>query len=151
MSGIEYRVGGVERSEGGKKIYFGHGDELERFNYSYQLYKSIIRSYPLKTLANWVPYSVIEKVGTWMSKTSKGHNKKKYQFQESSDTKASYRSHMDYWFKNTSWDMIVCGHSHVSDHYQNNDKQYLNNGYAQHTKTFLYLNNFEPEFVALAE
>ncbi len=55
---------------GGKVVYLGHGDELCWNDWAYQFYKSIIRSRPMRFLADHIPKSLCLRTAGKMSKTS---------------------------------------------------------------------------------
>ena len=55
---------------GGRAVYLGHGDELCWNDWAYQLYKSIIRSQPLRYLADRLPSSLRMKTVQRMSSPS---------------------------------------------------------------------------------
>ncbi|MGI6456536.1 MAG: UDP-2,3-diacylglucosamine diphosphatase [bacterium] len=55
---------------GGRAVYLGHGDELCWNDWAYQLYKSIIRSQPLRYLADRLPSSLRMKTVQRMSSVS---------------------------------------------------------------------------------
>ena len=50
----------------------------------------------------------------------------------------NFRQSAEVFYTKVPFDIIVCGHSHVKDHYvSTNGFEYVNNGYAQHTQTYI--------------
>lgn len=135
----------VEKIDG-KIYYFSHGDEHEIDNVSYQRYISFIRSAPLKFVANFLmPYSVLHYVGEYASKRSR---KKGARIFNEDVVRKRFRNGVEN-LTTLNYDFIIGGHSHVKDLYvlPGTSSIYLNNGYALNSKTFIYINNHQPEFV----
>ncbi len=137
----------------GKKYYISHGDEIEIGNYTYKIYKKIIRSTPLEFVANYVmPYSVLDSLGKKASIYSRERNR--VSSQDLILNRDSYRI-AAISVASKGYDYIICGHNHIKDFFQSeiggNKFTYINNGYAQESKTFLYLRDDGTfEFVNLA-
>lgn len=55
---------------GGRAVYLGHGDELCWNDWAYQMYKSVIRSQPMRFLADHLPASWQRRTVRKMSETS---------------------------------------------------------------------------------
>lgn len=130
--------------DSGKKIYFAHGDDIELNNPNYRLFKSIVTSSPLTFYANHLmPHFLIKSVGEFSSRQSRKRNNKRYQ--SDSDllpVKNNFRESIEFYYKKNPCDIYVLGHSHVKDLYESvNGFTYVNNGYAQHTKTYISIDN----------
>lgn len=132
---------------GGKTYYFSHGDEHEIENVSYQRYKNLILSTPLKFVANYImPYAVLNYIGERASKMSRKRGSKDYNEELIRET---FRKGVTQTTKG-EYNFVLGGHSHVKDVYTINDKStYINNGYALKSKTFLYINDHEISFPPL--
>ena len=130
-----------------KSYYFSHGDEHEVENLSYQRYKALILSSPLKFVANYLmPYSVLNYVGQTASKKSRKNGSKTY---NEDLVKQNFRNGVT---KKTEgkFNFILGGHSHVKDVYPiNENSTYVNNGYALKSKTFLLIENHHISFPEL--
>lgn len=129
-----------EYYDGGKKIYLAHGDDIELNNPSYKFFKAVVTSPPLRYYANYLmPHFLIKGIGEYSAEKSRKRNNKRY----STDTdlapvKENFRFSTEVFFKKHPFNMIVLGHSHVKDHYLSpTGFEYVNNGYAQHTKTYI--------------
>ena len=123
-----------------KKIYLAHGDDIELNNPSYKLFKAIVTSPPLRYYANYLmPHFLIKGIGEYSSERSRKRNNKRYTMD--SDLKPvmdNFRLSAEVFFKKHPRQIIVLGHSHVKDHYVSpSGFEYVNNGYAQHTKTYI--------------
>ena len=142
----------LEMDLNGKKYYISHGDEIEIGNYTYKIYKKIIRSMPLEFVANYVmPYSVLDSLGKKASVYSRERNRPSPH--DLILNKDSYRIAAIN-VASRGYDVIICGHNHIKDFFQGeiagNKFVYVNNGYAQESKTFIHLRDDDTfEFVNL--
>ncbi|MBA2403992.1 MAG: metallophosphoesterase [Bdellovibrionales bacterium] len=131
----------------GKTYYFSHGDEHEVENISYQRYKSLILSSPLKFVANYVmPYSVLNYLGNRASKMSRKRGSKSYNEEL---IKQNFRNGVA---KTTAgkYNFILGGHSHVRDVFSVSETStYVNNGYALKSRTFVLIDNHQISFPEL--
>lgn len=127
-----------------KKIHLSHGDDIEIENFNYRLFKGFVTSIPLTIYANhFMPYFLITKVGEASSQASRKRNNKRYSTESDlSPVKDKFRRSVELFCQKEHYDIIVCGHSHVKDLYvSSNNFVYVNNGYAQHTKTYITIEN----------
>ena len=132
-----------------KSIYFAHGDDMELGNTGYKVYKKFITSSPLTFVANnLMPYFIITKVGESSSEKSRKKNNIRYSKDiEVSAIRDNFRKSALEFYKINPHDIIVLGHSHVKDHYQHEEKfQYVNNGYAQNTQTYISIEDGKISF-----
>lgn len=131
----------------GKTYYFSHGDEHEVNNLSYQKYKNLILSPPLRFVANYVmPYRVLNFFGERASKMSRKRGSKSY---DETLIKKTFREGVTQ-TTNGKYDFVLGGHSHVKDHYAINERStYLNNGYALKTRSFILIKDHTVSFPAL--
>lgn len=136
-----------------KKIFLSHGDDIELGNPNYKLYKKIITSQPLGILANYLlPYRLLNWIGETASKKSRSYNKEKYEEIPSAmlEVQKSFQQAASKVSTQYDLDYLVCGHSHVEEkYYINNTSIYLNNGYVQMSKKFIYINNEGAKLVDL--
>jgi UDP-2,3-diacylglucosamine hydrolase len=131
----------------GKSYYFSHGDEHEPHNHSYQRYKTLILSPPLKFVANYLmPYRVLKFVGEKASSMSRKKGSKNF---DQEGVRKTFRDGMKE-VTGEKYDFVLGGHSHVQDKFESGRSIYLNNGYALRTKTFILIENHSPRFVPLA-
>lgn len=132
-----------------KKVYLCHGDDIELNNPSYKFYKSIVTSPPLRYYANkLMPHFLIKNIGEYSAEKSRKRNNKRYS-QESDLTPVleNFRLSAEVFHKKNNFEILVCGHSHVKDYYVSpNGFEYVNNGYAQHTKTYISIENGDISF-----
>ncbi|MGZ3787443.1 MAG: UDP-2,3-diacylglucosamine diphosphatase [Bacteriovorax sp.] len=143
-----------EFSDAGKKMVFSHGDNMELNNPSYKIFKAIVTSPPLRYYANnLMPHFLIKGVGEYSAEKSRKRNNKRYS-QESDlvPVRDHFRFSAEVFHKQHPCQLIVCGHSHVKDYYvSSNGFEYVNNGYAQHSKTYISIENgdisFRPVFL----
>lgn len=138
---------------GGKTVHLAHGDDMEIDNLGYKIFKGIVTSAPLTFYANYLmPYFLIKSVGETASKISRNRNNKRYtKSVDLTKVEEKFRRSVEMFHKKKNCDVYVCGHSHVKDHYQSiNGFEYINNGYAQFSKTFILIDNGVLSFVPLA-
>ena len=151
-----YLEGGFHLRVKGKNYYFSHGDDIEIGNYTYKFYKSIVRSWPLKMVAdNLFSFSFMERLGFRISENSKKRNKNKYQkISLNKKIKEKYLKSVETFFSKSlpfeQFDYIICGHSHIKEHYYSKKGFcYLNNGFALKSKTFILIEDHCPKFERL--
>lgn len=133
-----------EITDKGKKFYFAHGDDVELGNPMYKIYKKIVTSPPLRYFANYlVPHFVMKNVGEYSSNVSRKKNNKKYSMEaDLLPVLENFRQSAEVFFNKMPVEIIVLGHSHVKDHYVSpRGFQYVNNGYVQHTKTYVSIDD----------
>jgi UDP-2,3-diacylglucosamine hydrolase len=136
-----------------KSIFLCHGDDIELNNTSYKIFKSIVNSFPLKYYANnLMPHFLIKSIGEYSAEKSRKRNNKRYSVESDlTPVRDNFRQSAEVYFKKKPVQIIVCGHSHVKDLYlSKNGFEYVNNGYAQHSKTYISIENgnisFKPIF-----
>jgi len=134
----------------GKSILLSHGDDIEIENPSYKIYSKIIRSVPIQILAERiVPFSITKSIGDWASSRSRKKNLKKYN-EKSTMIRDKFRRSVEEFYQKVKFDVVVTGHSHVKDNYESPQGfKYLNNGFAQSEKTFIFINH-QAEFISLS-
>ncbi len=131
-----------ETVSGGKTIHLSHGDNIEIDNFSYKVFKFIVTSWPLTIFANYfMPYFLIKNVGETASKISRNRNNKRYNKEvDLTPVLQKFRTSYELFHKERPFDIYIAGHSHVKDDYFSTQGfEYVNNGYAQFTKTFILI------------
>ena len=134
------------------KIFsFHHGDSIEIENYFYKIYRYIIKSRFLKNVYKYlVGFDHTWSFGNFLLGRSHERHLKYSNNYDSEKVKRKFRvSAQKFFFENKTSSFLICGHSHIKDNYVFDGKRYLNNGFAQKEKTFLYFNGNEFEFVSL--
>lgn len=139
-----------------KSMYFCHGDDIELNNASYKIFKAIVNSFPLAYYANnLMPHFLIKSIGEYSAEKSRKRNNKLYSVEtDLIPVRDNFRESAEVFFKKKPTQIIVCGHSHYKDLYISpNGFEYVNNGYAQHSKTYISIENgnisFRPIFSGL--
>lgn len=138
-----------EFEDAGKKIYLCHGDDIELGNPNYRLFKAIVTSAPLRFYANnLMPHFLIKSIGEYSSEASRKRNNKRYSLESDlTPIKENFRKSAEVFHAKHSFDILVCGHSHVKDHFKSEAGfEYVNNGYAQHSKTYISIENGDISF-----
>lgn len=132
--------------DGSYSYYLSHGDDHEVDNVSYQKYKKLIFSAPLRFVANYLlPYSLLEYVGR---KASSKSRKKGFKVFDENRVRARFRAGVE--TTNPKANIIIGGHSHVKDLYTlKSGSTYINNGYALREKVFVHVNGKEAQFISL--
>lgn len=139
---------------GSKVIRFTHGDDVELDNLVYQNYKRKINNPFVKFLGDYiVPFRFIEWIGHRASNKSRESNLNKYELSKEGQefVKDKFRRSSEVYLKeNKNVYGLVCGHSHCKDLYKiEDDRYYINNGYAPATKSFIKIDEQGPTFVEL--
>jgi UDP-2,3-diacylglucosamine hydrolase len=136
----------VELKDGELRYYLSHGDDHEVDNQSYQQYKRIIFSAPLRFVANYLmPYSVLEYIGRRASMRSRKKGSRTFNAEL---VKTRFRQGVE--ITNPRADIVIGGHSHVRDEYKlKSGAIYLNNGYAPREQIFIYVDGLNYEFISL--
>jgi UDP-2,3-diacylglucosamine hydrolase len=137
----------VESIEG-KKYRFSHGDEYDLDNHSYHKYISFIRSTPLKFFANYgMPYWLLTFLGEKASKISRKKGSRSFDI---NIVRTKFRHGVIEKTKG-EFDFVLGGHSHVRDQFNlpGTSSIYINNGYALHTKSFIFIEDHVSKFISL--
>lgn len=138
----------IQLNLNGKKVRFSHGDDIEVDNVSYQKYKKFIRSGFIKLLANKVvPFRFVKAIGDRASQKSRKHNQKYDEKKE--EIKEKFRDYAKRASRIDDSEVVVCGHSHVKDHFVDSDLEYINNGYASSSNSFIYFDSEKFQFIEL--
>ena len=135
-----------------KKIYFAHGDDIELGNLNYRLWKALVTSFPLRYYANnLMPHFLIKALGEYSAEKSRKRNNKRYSNEaDLAPVKDNFRLSTEVFFKKHPRQIIVLGHSHVKDHYISpSGFEYVNNGYAQNSKTYICIENGNISFKSI--
>ncbi len=138
ISNFHYYFDGIRREFSGKTYYFGHGDDLLSNDSFYFLYRTIIRSWPFRLLAeHLLTYQAINNIAKFLS-SSFGKNRRPF---DSKNEKiiSHYRRLASDSFQKMKIDTIIIGHSHVMDLAKLRDGQrYINLGHGGRDKQFLF-------------
>jgi len=132
--------------DGKNRYYLSHGDDHEVDNVSYQRYKKVIFSSPLRFVANYLlPYSLLEFIGRKASQKSRKKGSERFNAEL---VRARFREGVS--ITNPQANFIIGGHSHVKDDYVlPSGAIYLNNGYALKEQVFIYIDGQDYQFVSL--
>lgn len=118
-----------------KKFFFSHGHEIDE-NKSYQKWKNVYSSKPFKLLVDYIiPFSFIENMGDKASKNSKKRGVKSFIYEKSQNM---YRHGAKVLIESNNLDFLVTGHTHIMENIEISSATYVNNGFPQHTKKFIY-------------
>jgi UDP-2,3-diacylglucosamine hydrolase len=142
-----------EFTDAGKKIYFAHGDDIELNNPNYKMFKALVTSAPLRYYANnLMPHFLIKSIGEFSSDRSRKRNNKRYKAEaDLTPVKENFRYSVEEFHKKHPCQVVVLGHSHVKDHYVSTSGfEYVNNGYAQHTKTYISIVDGDISFKSIS-
>jgi UDP-2,3-diacylglucosamine hydrolase len=139
LNKISYIKRNLTLEIGNKKIYLGHGDEVDILNNDYQKYRKIIRS----PFANFLVNEFVSYQNACRIKNKLSHQSKEYQkdFNEIKE-RSKYRAYAADILKK-GFDEIVIGHSHIFE----NENHYYNCGFFPHEKKFFILSESNIETV----
>ena len=141
-----------EINDSGLKMIFCHGDDIELGNPGYKVFKGIVTSPPLRFYANnLMPHFLIKGIGEYSSEKSRKRNNKRYSTESDlTPVRDNFRKSAEVFFDKNKFDILVCGHSHVKDDFVSEKGfRYLNNGYAQHTKTYISIRDGHVSFESI--
>lgn len=95
-----------------------------------------------------MPHFLIKAVGEYSAEKSRKRNNKRYSTEaDLSPVKDNFRLSAEVFYKKHPCQMIVLGRSHVKDYYVSElGFEYVNNGYAQHTKTYISIEDGDVGF-----
>ncbi len=133
----------------GKRIYFGHGDELEYYNWKYQLYTKVIRSSLFRFIINTVPYSLIQFIGHRSSKASRKRGAKRLKIRGEKDRAVRFLETCIQFLTLSEIDILVCGHSHFEAENWNGSKCYINAGHSSRSQKYIVIEESVPRLVTL--
>lgn len=127
----------------GREVFsFFHGDTIEIENRFYRIYRSLIKNkFISKFYKSIVGFEKTWSLGLFLLNRSHERHEKYSLSYNSDEVLTKFRKSADLYFKSSSSKYLICGHSHVKDFYENNGRTYLNNGFAQAEKTFIYYEN----------
>ena len=149
---FHYHRGGFFQRVNGQDIYFSHGDELDGTDKLYPYYRSVVSSSLIRLLTEMIlPYHFIERLGIWASQKSRSRNQYKYS-DETRDKmlRESVRARAEKLRDAFSFDILICGHTHVKDDYRSERGfLYANNGYAPKENTFIHIGETGVTFPSL--
>jgi len=133
----------------GKIILLAHGDDIDFSNYTYQLYRKIIKSNIVRLFAkSFMSADQILKVGFSHSTTDK-KIKSYEQYDKNNDREKFRNAAKRVLNRRKDIDYLICGHSHIQDNIEFDKKKYLNNGFPLADKTFLFISNEKVQFIDL--
>jgi UDP-2,3-diacylglucosamine hydrolase len=93
----------------GKKVYVAHGDRVNRKEYSYRLWRWLLRSRPMKVIASLTPPSLLFRIGMKLSNTSRNFPRKYFDMNSIFNDFAR-----DKWRE--GYHGVILGHSHSPDY-----------------------------------
>lgn len=93
-----------------------HGDQINLEDVAYQRLRSFLRHPTVENLGHKVPGIVWEKVGNFLSQTSRQYSSA-YREEKEQELIKMIRQHAHRVFKEEEFDFIISGHMHVRDDY----------------------------------
>ncbi len=132
----------------GKKIYIAHGDLVNRKEYSYRLWRWVLRSPLVKFMANRMPPVLLYKIGMKLSQTSRKFPRKSF------DLKRTFRDFArDKWKE--GYHGVILGHLHspqlIKEELNGEMRFYANLGDRLTYHTYLVYENNEFKLKTLNE
>jgi len=106
-TGAEFLGNSIETDICGLRVYVSHGDELCTRDWSYQAWRRIARSWPLRALLGLTPRVVSFGLADLGMRLSKAHQR--YKGLEALDIQASAAEGV----AARGFDLVICGHVHV--------------------------------------
>lgn len=128
-------------------VLLSHGDEYNQEDTTYLKYKKFIKKPALRFVADYLmPLSILDYLGNKASKKSRAYGERTFNEVE---VRAKFRRGVSELVA-SDIDVVVGGHSHVVDHWQNGATTYLNNGYPPKSKVFVVVDEAGPRLEVLS-
>lgn len=119
---------------GDKKVFLTHGDGIDPSDYKYRFLKKVLRSFLFKLFYKITPNFIIYNLANLCSFISKNVN---ISSKKNKKGLKPYRDYAENMLKN--FDILIMGHTHVSEITNFYDKLYLNPGKFGENYTFIEL------------
>ena len=131
---VFYHQKGLILEKSSLKIWMSHGDDIEIGNYSYKIYRFIIRSQLVRFLARWfLPISLIKKIGKKIPTRRAEY--------DAEDQRNKFRFSAVKWASKMKVQVIISGHSHIKDMIHLENCIYINNGYPSLSRCFGFISD----------
>lgn len=141
---FEYYENGFHLNSELGRFSFFHGDSIEIDNQLYQIYRFFIKNkFIAKFYKNLVGFEKTWNLGNHLLARSHDRHEKYLDNYYESKVLKKFRNSAELYFKKSNSKFLICGHSHVKDIYKIGEKLYINNGFAQNEKSFIY---YDKEF-----
>lgn len=128
-------------------VLLSHGDEYNQEDTTYLKYKRFIKRPSLRFVADYImPLSVLDYLGNKASKKSRAYGERTF---NEAEVREKFRRGVSALVA-PDVDVVVGGHSHVVDHWQNGQTTYLNNGYPPKSKVFVVVDDAGARLEALS-
>lgn len=128
----------------GRKILFCHGDRINWRDIGYFAFRFLTRNIVSQCLIETLPGALIDRVGRFLSKTSRDYNP-----EPSQDVIHMFRNYACEQISH-GYDFVIMGHSHHMDDMRfrvdNHEGQYANVGFPRIHRKFLELNEGDSFF-----
>lgn len=136
--------------DGSSKIYVSHGDNPELTNGEYKLTKIALNNFVTEFLIKKIfNYKFVNIIGAYFSKSSRQRNVNRYQGTAANTAlKEKYIEFAKIKFEQ-GHKVVVLGHNHIQEFYHLGNSYYLNNGFAQATSVFTYIEDEKPMLVSI--
>lgn len=138
-------------TSGTKKIHFAHGDNIFVGSRLDLKYRQVVRSRFIKILAeDFFSFKSLEAIGQWASNLSRKKSTQKYTTNYNETfIRDAYREAAKTLLQQQAADYLICGHSHIKDMFEIENKLYANCGYLPNSQVFLYMQDEKLEFLDL--
>jgi UDP-2,3-diacylglucosamine hydrolase len=147
----KYETAPLVREYNQDKILFAHGDEIELGNESYKRYRRFIRSGLINFLANKVVSPKFTRaIGKRASRKSRKRNTDRYNEKyEEEKVRPLFRKTAMQASDDYGVNIVICGHSHCFDIFEEKGLKYYNNGYLPRTKKCFFYDGVSVESIDL--
>jgi UDP-2,3-diacylglucosamine hydrolase len=140
---FQYSSKPVVLNDSNTSIYLSHGDEVDENELSYQRWKNIYSNkYFQKIIDIFLPYFLIDMIGSNASKKSKKRNIKKFDYKLARN---KYSNDLRIFLSKHKADYFILGHTHI----EYLDKKIVNNGFVPIHKKFAHYNGESLSLVTL--
>ncbi|MCK5882243.1 MAG: metallophosphoesterase [Bacteriovoracaceae bacterium] len=133
----------------GRTTYFGHGDELELYNWKYQLYSTVIRSNLFKIIINSISERFIDWIGSRSSRASRKSGARKIKLAGERERALRFVETCTRFLELSKFDNLICGHSHFEADEVINGKHYINPGHSSRSQKFAIIEDGKARMATL--
>lgn len=135
----------------GERILLCHGDEKELENFPNKVWRGFLRSKIARFIIDrFFSGKSLDGLGMYLSEKSRGHKKRNSFNEYEESNRERFRSSAFRFLDEEYSETLVCGHYHSKDYFENEQKVYLNNGFAPKTGTAILISpSGKKEFVEL--
>ena len=136
--------------DNGVKIYLSHGDNPALSNLGYKMTKNILNNFIVNFIVNHlINYRVLSTIGNFLSAKSREININKYGPNTINLELRNFYINFAKELFVQKINIVILGHNHIHEFFQEEDCFYINNGFPQQTGFFTYVEDGRPMLMSI--